>query len=315
MKLYNISKNIILMLSMSALVVACDDSNDYEGPGKPVSPDCMKVYFSSENATEFVFSPEELGDDYSLNLTVNRVGTEEAADVPVIVEFSDECFSVPETVHFEAGEESAPLKISFPEIPLREAQNFMIKIADKYADPYSKELDGIARYSGKVLVSVWKKIVKNVEIEAWDKSWNYMFDCTSDIYWLEGQNQFRFSNFLESGVDLTFELSNPSFNPDDVSTWTGNVLPLDHYQTRVSTQPSWYLLNDAGERFSWTISSTGYTIKTNVYFRTDGSYFQILDMNGDPIGYDYQAYVWLANTNQTWAYMYWTELNLDGYDD
>ena len=304
-----------MIIALTTITVSCDDDLAYE-TGKPTAENSMNVYFNADNESNFVLDPLSLGDDYSVSLTISREKTDDAADIPVIIELADECFEIPQTVHFNSGEADAELKIAFPSITLREAKKFFIRIPDEYVDLYSKEINGTGRFSGSVLVSEWLKIVKNAIIYSYS---SYQIDYTADIFWLAGANRFRFANFLESGIDLTFRLDGTVFDPDNTATWHGYITPLDNYEVRSYTSAAamyWYLYDDAnGIRARWT-TATGAEQKGNIcfYSRSDDMDFNIYDGGIDGIS---SCHGWLYKRNSTsdWVYFYYDEVNLEGYSD
>lgn len=306
MKLIDISKYLMLA-ALSFLTVSCGEDDDYQ-PGAPVSPDCMKVFFYGDNEHNYILDPESLGDDYSVELRVGRKNTSQSADVPVVVELADECFSIPSTVHFDAGAEEALLKVSFPGIPMRTQKQFHIRIAEEYTDPYDATIEGIGRFNGRILVSEWVKVIK----DGLFYNGNMMYAYT-DIWWLAGANRFRFSNFLDSGLELMFEIKSAAFSPSNTSTWKGTITPLNNFKRRNAS--SWYFYNDeADERARWT-TSYGFEMK-NIYFYDDSNPDIDLDLTGNydgSQGYGGWCYCW--GSCNDYIEFYWSDLNTEGYKD
>lgn len=305
----------LLILPATIMTVACDDSVDYE-LGPPAAADCMKVYFNSENSAEYVLEAADIEAAPYIDVIVSRANTASAADVPVQVEYADECFVVPESVHFDAGEAQATLKVGLADMPVRQEKKFFIRVADEYVDPYAMDTDGIGRYNCSVIVSEWLKIVKDAEIYGYYGTYDYL----GDIYWLAGANRFRFTNFLESGVDMTFSLGGGVFDPDNKSTWSGYLVPLDNYEENTSKTNSygyfcWYLYDDANaKRLTWK-TSTGYTVK-NVFLGADfyDQEFNIYDGNIDGIP-SCHGWLWVDANYYDYVYVYYSDVNIDGYTD
>lgn len=318
MKIKNISKSLLVMMSLSSVMVACnDDDVIYDGPGAPTPDDCPIVYFSDDNQTDFV---NTLEDELSINVKLQRENTRGSIDMPLILESDYDCFKIPETVHFEDGQESATIKVSFPDIPTKVQTQFTLKVPDEYTNVYSTNTGW--RYTANVLVSRWIKIIKDIEFWGADNKGNGTENvwCYSDMYWFEGVNKFRLENFFESGVDLTYEMRNDNdvvFDPEDPSTWDGYVYPLDHFQFRTGGN-SWYLLNDEGERFTWTMS-TGYTTPLSMYFYTNNSSINSLEFYDFNVDNEYgtHGFTRIANTSNTYVWMYWNaeDFKIEGYDD
>ena len=313
---YRQIRYLTLILSASALAVACGDDDVAYEPGEATATDCMNVYFSPDNEVNFVLDPESMTDGFSVNLALKRVNAELAADIPVIVELADACFEIPSTVHFTAGETDAEIKVSFPDIPMREAKKFFLKIPNEYVDLYSENAEGTGRYAGSVLVSEWLKIVKEAEIFSYSY---YQIDYKAPIYWLAGANRFRFGNFLDSGINLTFKLDGTAFDPENPSTWHGYITPLDNYEVRSYTSSGalyWYFYDDAnGKRARWT-TSVGAEQKGNIcfYSRADDMDFNLVDGGIDNIP-SCHGWVYKRNSSSDWVYFYYDEVNLEGYKD
>ena len=230
----------VLCLSMTS----CSE-NGYE-PGPEPSRDCMEAYFLSSNPSEYILGSEST----SVTLEIGRLKADNAASIPVIVEAKDEVFKVPSTVEFQAGEATARLTVSFEGIEIQKEKRFTIRLADEYVNPYTVH-DGSDVFSATVLVSSWKKVVNNAQF--WFSS-ILNVSTFSDIYWLEGLNRFRIENFLGTGIDLSYTILNPDFKADDLSTWQGELSPLDHYAEEPSDDgfKYWSLRDADGNWLEWT---------------------------------------------------------------
>ena len=303
MKTYIYSALALLGLALSA----CQKNGGYEPAPQPAE-DGIEAYFLSSNASEYI-----LGLDVtSITLKVGRMQSDFAASVPVIVDYSDDVFSIPSTVEFAAGEDTAELTIEFPGIPSSVEKNFIIRLADEYVNPYAIH-DGSDVFSGTVLVSKWIKIAEDAEFWLYEK-----LDCVtySDVYWLEGLNRFRFTNFLESGYDLSFSIvgDDKDFDPEDISTWTGEFSPLDHYAEEATTDSYkyWSLRDDEGNYFSWKPEESPATINGLYVYRT--SYYSSVEMCGTGTDtYRGCLTTWLSTEEGTLdgymhIYLYWAPL-------
>lgn len=259
---HNIKTYLYAVLAFLGLTLtACQKSGGYE-PGPEPDPDSVEAYFLSSNASEYI-----LGNDVtSLTLEVGRMKSDFAASVPVTVEFQDEPFQIPSTVEFEAGESTAELTISLQNMPAKKEQQFIIRLGGDAANPYAIH-DGSELFSGKVLVSEWKKVVQNALF--W---FSAVLDSqiTSDIYWLDGFNRFRIENFLGTGFDLSFSINDEDFDPEDTSTWTGELSPLDHYAEEPTDDgyPYWSLRDDSGNYCAWTPDGSPDTVTGMFIYRT-----------------------------------------------
>lgn len=312
------SRYILLAASLSATMAACDETTlDYE-PGDLVSSDCMNVFFSPDNENHFIFSSDELGDDYSVSLKLSRVKTDNAADVPVIVEMAAECFSIEQTAHFDAGETDTEIKVSFQGIPKSTAQKMFLRIPDEYVNMYAQQ-EGVGRYSGEVLLAEWRKIVKDAEIYGYGSSG---VDYVADIYWLPGANRFRFMNWMESGLNVTFRLIGTAFDPDNTTTWHGSLYPLDNYEERDYNDDGslyrWFLYDDDnGQRPRW-YTSGGKLQNGNITFYTNLSRNEFNLIDGGIDGYDYcHGFMYKYNGGSDWIYFDYNaeDINLEGWPE
>ena len=307
------------------MLASCDSDVKYT-PGEQVSPDCMNVYFLADNPEKHIFASDELGDDWSIEVKMGRKKTDTAVDIPLSVEAGEEVFTVPATAHFDAGEAETSVKVSFQGIKLCEAQRLNIRIPDEYIDQYSRDIEGAGRLNTSVLVSEWRRIVRNAEIYDYDQEAIWYF---ADIYWLAGDNRFRFMNFLESGINITFKLDNPDGNVDanTPSTWEGMMMPLDNFsQWEGVDYFRWFLWDDSkGKRAAWTTEYCGIP-QNNIYFRNETYYnnFNIVDggVEGAKTCHGCLRKMCSNSKNrpvvgQHWIYFYYpsSDINLDGWGD
>lgn len=167
-----------------------------------------------------------------------------------------------------------------------------------------------------VLVSEWRKIVKDVD--AWGFSGVIGYYC--DIYWLVGLNRFRFTNFMESGIDVTFRIDGTNFDASNPSTWQGYLTPLDNYEVR-STDSGylyWYLYDDVNDcRPVWTVAS-GRLQNGNICFRARLESCEVNIVDGGVDGYqECHGLIQKVNGGSDWVSFDYTDdqINLDGFTD
>lgn len=198
---------------------SCSDDDDY-APGNPAPDNCMGVYFDAGNAAEFILTP----DQETVDVKVCRKEAAEAASVPVKVEYTDTtAIQVPATVEFAQGEKEATLTISVKGLTPKKKFGFKIDVDEAYADPYTKQ-DGSTVLQSTVLVSQWKKVLENVRF--YYAGFTDLPVTYSDIYQLEGVNQFYITNMLGSGADLYFKI-NGTFNADNLADCSGELVPVE----------------------------------------------------------------------------------------
>ena len=147
--------NLAYMLAVAILSLgfaACSDDDDYK-PAPSVPEDCMQVYFSGRNESEYERAPEERTGT-TIDLTVVRLQTAQAASVPVTAFQTGDLFVVPASVEFAAGEDTATLSITLNEAASGE---FSLRLAiedEQYADPY-KVVEGSPLFGINVEVVKW----------------------------------------------------------------------------------------------------------------------------------------------------------------
>lgn len=298
MKTYLYASLALLGLTLSA----CERSGRYE-PGPEPASDSIEAFFLSSNPSEYILGT----DATSITLEVGRMKSDFAASVPVTVEFQDASFEIPATVEFAAGEATAEFTINFRDMPTKVEQQFIVRIAGDNANPYAIH-DGSELYSGKVLVSEWKKVVSGALF--WFST-ILQAQVTSDIYWLDGFNRFRIENFLGTGFDLSYSINNSEFDPEDISTWTGEFSPLDHYAEEATDDDYkyWSLRDASGNYFEWTPDGAPDAVTGLFVYRTD--YYSAITMDGStsPDAY-FTTYMNTASGKYDgWEYIYayWTE--------
>jgi hypothetical protein len=308
-KSYIYSAVAILGLSLTS----CGNDFEYQ-QGEQVDENCMTVYFTDSNDAITMMTEEEFAENPTLTVEVSRLKTDQAASIPVIVDSKDDVFTIPSTIEFAAGEATAQLIVSMSEIDAAQTHSFSIHIPSEYVNPYL-ELNGSDKYIGSVLIAKWVKAIQNIRNTMTNSSDEYVqADTYSDLYWLQGLNRYRITNFLGSGVDLTFELGNSSDNVYDVSninTWHGTMDPLDHYYYRTY---SWYLRDDDNNNASWKSDSNYPGInRVAIYYGYDYGYghFWYLgpNMSGEEYGAWLRTYVSFDDGTADYCYsmLYWDE--------
>lgn len=239
---------ITLMLAMVLGFTACDDKNDSDYvPGEPTPENSMQVYFDAANASDFIVAPENT----SVDITVSRGNTTEAAEVPIICKQKADELTIPSSVKFEAGQKTATLTIELGQLEENKQYNFSLAIDEAYADHYAK-LDGATSYSGYVVETTWKTYINNVKM-TWtvggvQQTWN------TEIERLGTLNRYRIRNFVDSGLDFTFTIGGVA---DTGTSGDYKMEPYDnYYNDNDGTADCFYLYDSAkGEYPNWTLGN------------------------------------------------------------
>jgi len=144
---------IAFIITSTTIFSACKDYEDTVVPSPAVSSDCPAVRFVSDNQTQFELDPNAL----SFSVKVVRDNATNAVEVPVtVVTNSDNKFTIPSTVSFPAGKDTATLTIAMnPTATKGELYDIEIKFADEYVNPYKVEYP---TYKGEASISIWESL-------------------------------------------------------------------------------------------------------------------------------------------------------------
>lgn len=155
-----IDKIIFGILSVALMfLVSCEDEIKRE-PSPIVPPNCQNVFFPSTNATNLELEPT---DPAQIEVIVSRQNSKSAATVPIKVFSADDVFVIPETVTFDAGEETTSFIVAFPEASEGINYSFEIGISgDEYYNPYITNKTSIKI---SVIRIKWEDIGPGVMIE------------------------------------------------------------------------------------------------------------------------------------------------------
>lgn len=207
-------KKYLFLLLAVAVCAACDD--DVTRDPSPVTPEnCQDVYFPADNPASATLSPE----DTEFTVTVTRTLFTDEAIVPIHVSTTaPECFSIPETIHFVAGQESLELSIgvtdkmeAFVEYPIS------IIVNEAYADYYTERPYGSARYDIRLMLSDWTAVAKGIlSCPIYKNPWYQMMEYSAI------KDQYRLPEAWGED-DFTFKWDGgATFNP--VGTANGNYI-------------------------------------------------------------------------------------------
>ncbi len=249
-KITHILYTFVAIASVMALA-ACSSDDNYEWASK-VPADNPGAYFAASNTASSLLTPDEYASNPDVKLTVKRTNANGRLAVPIIVDKADSVFAIPDSAVFEDGKAETTITVKSSGVKTQTTYRFTIHLAEAMTNPYA-ETDGSPVFNYEVLVARWVKIVDAAQF-VWYKS--EFASSKSDIYWLEGQNRFRISNWLGSGIDLQFcivaqdkedssSYSLDNFNANDRSTWHGSFQPYNHYLMDPYGGSYWYLMNDS----------------------------------------------------------------------
>lgn len=267
------------MAVLAGALTACDDDDVTYVWGEPDAADCMGVYFDPDNATDFIMEP---GSDCSVTLKMHRTRTDAAADVPLTLTSDIEGIGMPSTVHFDAGSADADLTLDFNSIPHKQLGSFAITIPDDYIAKYSLNY---FNYESTILVSAWEDANSDgTPVTFYFTDTNYISDpyaeiesaiyqpIESEMKVLPGAGKIMIYDFLNTGVDMTFQLTASEY--EDFAGYyrlspVGNYISFNEAYESETYDDSWYwpwfVFNDA---------ENDYTACKN-YLIADGSYNEL----------------------------------------
>ncbi len=212
----------IFGLCLTFALSSCSDSNGY-GPGALTPDGVVGAYFTSDNSTEFILTPQV----ENIQLTISRKDASQAAVVPITVVSKDTAaIQIPESVAFAAGDSVQVLNIGIKGLNEKKEYGFKLAIGESAADHYTQQ-NGTTMFKGSVIVSQWKKLKDKVTFGFYlnDKKTDKLPETESEFWQLDGINRFYFTDFLGSGTKMTFSIKSSDFNPDVDSTWVGEIVP------------------------------------------------------------------------------------------
>lgn len=203
------SKYMFIALTASFALASCSDDDDYSA-GPQDTADRAGVYFPSDNVSSLQLEPS---DPTEVDVTVARLNTSGALEVPVTVQVNDNSvFEVPEKVVFADGESTTTLKVTFPHADTGISYTLVVTVPAEYISLY-KEFDGGVSQSLSVERIKWVSAGSGSFYDNY-----YGVSGTVDVQNAEGTNRYRFmaplANILEQNgygrsgdVDYEFTLT------------------------------------------------------------------------------------------------------------
>lgn len=195
-------KSFILVLA-TLIAGGCSDKTEWT-PGPEVEQ-TMGVYFDALSSYDYVFTP---GDDMSLSFNISRINSDEPATVPIKVLSAPQGVVIPENVAFNAGQETVKVVLDLTDLPIKTNDKIKLEIDPAYSFIYSK---GTSTLTLGVTYSDWELLADNVRVKYTNYSNVETYPSTTcQLRVLEGTDKMKFTNFMDSGVDLYFTLKQTS---------------------------------------------------------------------------------------------------------
>lgn len=195
MKIYNIAYSASAALMM-VVTAGCSGSDDWT-PG-PEDTECgVSAYFPIPAKTSYVFDSEADPDGFTIEVAVSRKNTAEAISIPLSFASEVEGCSIPETVNFEAGEATSSFTLNCSGIPNGKTLDVTVNLDPAQTDIYGTGMNAV---TFSVIKAQWILIADNLSY-----NFEYIYPrIVSNMYHLEGTNQFKLENFFGSGLDIIF---------------------------------------------------------------------------------------------------------------
>lgn len=191
-------------IAATLLLAACSDKDSWE-PGE-VSTSKMGVFFTELEKYDVTI---EADDPHVFTIGMARIDATDAASVPIKVVSCPEGVVIPSSVDFDAGEESTSFEIDANDMPLKTSGDIILQIDPAYAALYGA---GSSQLTMKVTTTGgWELLADDVVISCYINDYP---DLSGSLYVLEGTNRFKIPDFMGSGTDLVFSVSNTALtNP------------------------------------------------------------------------------------------------------
>lgn len=148
-----IKKYSFIALSLAFVLgfSACTEECDYT-PALPSEANTSGVTFTDMNSMDVELSPDATKE---ISISVQRAEAGTATNIPILTLRNDEgIFDIPSSVNFEAGVQTAEIKITFPNAV--EGELYKFEIALDNDGLYSQE--SISNKSGSVQCIMWEEL-------------------------------------------------------------------------------------------------------------------------------------------------------------
>lgn len=296
----NIARSLFVAATALAFT-ACGSDDDFQ-PGEPVPAGTAGAFFDKGNATDYSFE-DELPD--SIVIKLNRVDSTVTKTVRLTVECDTSAISIPDSVVFAKGELQTGLVVKIdPGLYTFRTYDFTITIDPAEVSPYAA---GVPAFTGSVFYgNPWNVIAKDAK---------FYFDASSplpamysDICQYKNENRFRINNFMGSGTDLEFTLTE-DFDGSDINTYAGQFAwNADQVYHSNNGYDYIYATDENGDyTYEWTIDGCDVGINALAGYMGAWSYI-VFDNKAFEEGSRNYLYFWgfcdLSNGSAINAYFY-----------
>lgn len=284
-----------------SFLASCDDKADSDYvPGEPAPENCMTVYFDAANSAEAVFGE---GDTPSVTLTLKRLRSDQAADVPIIAADVPQEITVPATAKFEAGQTETTITLTGSGLQPSMVYGYSLAVDKSYVDPYA-DVYGSDKISGTMVVASWNLYAQNVSM-----TWTTLGvknEWRTTIERLGNLDRYRVANFIGSGLTFEFTLGQQSSYGKTYKT----IVPARNIEAYDDgTVKGCYLFDDAAQDYPvWTVGdiSVADICLMTYYGSTDYSYVSFTERFAT-VGVYFTDYTDGSYDDYNYVYIQWHE--------
>ena len=248
-KIYNIKTLLLAMFTIIA-VTSCDDSDNWEAGPQP-APNNPGVYFSGKIPGVIEIEANSQGnlikDHFTIELGRDKLKSNSALEVPVIIHYVHPNLTVSDKVVFEAGASTAQLKVVLDDFEFATEYDLSIEIDEKFANPYlsyeNMENGGSSRLDTKVQVL---SLLGVATFKATPNSGS----IKPDFYPFE---QKIYDNQDGTYTIKNFLLNNAGFDFDFSVDEDNNIWPLETCGYHDTSELRWYFHSQNSSSSSYRI--------------------------------------------------------------
>ncbi len=292
---------IFNILAIAALMpfAACSDKDDWT-PGPVDDATGVMAYFPAPATTYYEFNSNDDAADMNIRVTVNRLITDEAISIPLILNCDYEGVTLSGNAVFAAGQESTYVTLACGGLPTGKEATVTLALPEDQVYTYG---EGMTSTGYTVIKANWVEISDNVSYLYTDYSYNKIYPNTSaHMYHLEGTNRFMLTDFFGSGLDVRFECTSPD---------SQQFSPLNNadYDDDESDYNGWYLYDEENQTYpEWVPGGlSGYPSIEYIEFYDSTDYSGMTMIYNSETLYGYMwlvAAVIFSDNPDTWKYVY-----------
>lgn len=287
MKLYSYAAATLLFLT-GMTTVGCSDSDKWT-PGPQDTNIGVSASFDKPATTSYIFGSDYNPDQMLINVEVKRQDTAGAATVGVTLNADVEGFTCPATIDFADGEAQTSFAINCSGIPKGAVYNVSVVLAEDQTNIYG---DGINRLDFKAIKADWIILSDRARYIYSDGNQTIYPSTYGELYQLEGTKTFKLTDFFGSGLDMTFECT----QPDEQLFYPLENADFENVDEEDLEDNGWYLYDDAKSKYpsSWVPGNLdGYNAISYLLFYADKD----LSYNGCNMVYNENTlygYIWFT---------------------